>query len=224
MTDLVRLIVELIRSVWGWVVFLSPVKIKIVEDGEKGARKTLGRFHKATLTPGTYWATSFQAIESASALACEATPDGRVECFTRDAVPVDVWAIAAYDVEDYPSNARLNDAESLSTQVLGAALVDVFARQTVKHSIGPTSRLRKLVLGAMQRRADALKLGIMVTTIEITGRKVAEPAVLRALNLGVIEKLLDEGSLTSADATAIRAGAVPIVTASEPFPPPGPTE
>ena len=34
MTDLVRLIVELIRSVWGWVVFLSPVKIKIVEDGE----------------------------------------------------------------------------------------------------------------------------------------------------------------------------------------------
>jgi regulator of protease activity HflC (stomatin/prohibitin superfamily) len=212
MTDLVRLLVELIRSVWGWVAFLSPVKINVIEDGSKGARKSFGRFHKATLGPGTYWATSFQAIETDAALACEATPDGRVECFTKEGVPVDVWAIAAYDVENFPENARLNDAESLSTQVLEAALVDVFARQTIKQAIGPTARLRKLVLGAMQRRADALKLGIRITTIEITGRQVAEPAVLRALNLGTIETLTEEGSLTSADATAILAGAVPTIT------------
>lgn len=212
MTDLFRLAVELIRSVWGWVAFLSPLKVVVIADGDKGARKTFGRFHKATLTPGTYFATSCQEIESGSALACEATPDGRVECFTKDNVPIDVWAVAAYDVENYPENARVNDAESLSTQVLEAALVDVFARQTIAKSIGPTPPIRTAVLRAMQKRADRLKLGINVTTIEITGRRVAEPAVLRALNLGTIEGLIGKGGLISADATAILAGSIPTLT------------
>jgi regulator of protease activity HflC (stomatin/prohibitin superfamily) len=211
MTDLVRLIVELLRAVWGWVAFLSPLKVAVIEDGSKGARKTFGRFHKATLTPGTYFATSFQAIESDAALACEATPDGRVECFTKEGVPVDVWAIAAYDVEDFPMNARLNDAESLSTQVLEAALVDSFARQTIKLAIGPTGRLRTAVRKAMQRRADALNLGILITTIEITGRRIADPAVTRAVNLGTIENLIMEGGLVSADATSIIAGSIPTI-------------
>jgi regulator of protease activity HflC (stomatin/prohibitin superfamily) len=215
MADLARLIVEVLSAVWGWVVFFSPIKVTVIEDGNRGARKSFGRFHKATLGPGTYLATSFQGIESGAALACQASPNGRVEAFTKEGVPVDVWAIAPYDVIDYPANARLNDAEELATQVLEAAIVDVFARRTIRQAIGPTASLRSAVKKAMQRRADELALGVTVTGIEITGRKVAEPAVLRALNLGTIETAIGEGGLVAAEATAILAGAIPIVTAEE---------
>lgn len=211
MTDLVRLIVELLRSVWAWVVWLSPLKVTVIEDGSRGARKTFGKFGKATLEPGTYFATSCQVIESAAAIACEATPNGRVECFTKEGVPVDVWAVAAYDVTDFPENARV-DGDSLATQVLEAALVDVFSKVDIRKAIGPVARVRTSTRAAMQRRADALSLGITIRTIEITGRQVGEPAVLRALNLPTIEVLIKEGRLTGADATAIIAGAIPVVT------------
>lgn len=212
MTDLVRLIVDLLRSVWAWVVWLSPVKVIVIEDGEKGARKTFGKFGTETLDPGTYVATSCQVIESDAAIACEASPNGRVECFTEEGTPVDVWAVAAYDVTDYPANARV-DGDTLATQVLEAALVDVFARLDIRAAVGPVGRLRPRVRAAMQKRADALTLGIKVRVIEITGRQVAEPAVLRSLNLANIERLIAEGSLTGADATAIVAGAIPTVVA-----------
>lgn len=211
MADLARLVVELIRAVWSWIVWISPVKVSVIEDGNVGARKTLGRFHKATLGPGTYFATSLQVVEDHAGIACEATPNGRVECFTKEGVPVDVWAVAAYDVTDFPANARV-DGDSLATQVLEAALVDVFSKLEIRKAIGPVPRIKTSTRSAMQKRADDLSLGITIRTIEITGRQVGEPAVLRALNLGTIEALIESGSLTGADATAILSGAVPVVT------------
>lgn len=211
MTDLVRLIVELLRSVWGWIAWLSPLKVTVIEDGERGARKTFGRFGRRTLDPGTYFATTCQSIESDAAIGCEAAPDGHVEAFTSEGVPLDVWAVGAYDVTDYPANARV-DGETLATQVLEAAIVDVFARVEVRKAVGPVNGIRTRIRSAMQKRADALSLGITVRVIEITGRRVDDPAVVRALNLGTIEGLIQSGGLVSADATAIVAGAVPTRT------------
>ena len=215
MTELVRLILDLLRSVWGWVVLFSPVKVAVIEDGERGSRKFAGRFFGETLTPGFYWATTLQTIESGVAIACEASPDGAVETFTKEGVPVWVWGVAVYDVEDFAANARIADSETLATQLLEAATVDVFSRRALSAAVGSPLPLRNSIKTALQKRADARKLGIRVRSAEVTGRKVLDPAVVRALALPTIETLINEGGLISADATLIVAGAIPTITRTD---------
>lgn len=212
MTEIVRLIVELLKTVWSWIVLFSPLKVALISDGERGSRKFCGRFFGKTLAPGFYWATVLQTIDSDSALACEAVPNGSVETFTSEGVPVWAWVIAIYDVTNYAANARLSDADALTTQLLEASTLEIFSRRDLRRAVGNPAPLRASIKLALQKRADAAKLGIKVETVEVTGRKVLDAAVVRALALPTIETLIEGGNLTAADATLIVAGAIPTFT------------
>lgn len=208
MGEIARLALEVLKSIWGWVVFFSPIKIMVVHDGELGARYTFGKPGK-TLRRGMRFATSLQTLSSEQAVGILIAPEEAVDCFTTEGIPLAVFGVVAYDIDDFAAFNRHADAEALLDELLQASLVDVFSRLALREAIASPTPIKASVRAQLQRTATERELGIRVRSAQITGREIRDPAMVRAICLAEISSLVADVDM--AGSVAVIAGATPTI-------------
>jgi len=207
---LLEIVTRLFSILWWLLEFLFPVKLIVVDDGERGVIYICGRA-KRELTSrngifrsGLHVATIFMRMEKGAVLGHVVQVDG-VNVFTKEGVPMTVYAAVTYDIVDYIKSIIQVDLDNRVSEVVTADLLAKFSRMTLEQAVGPMRAIETSLRNTMSSSLEPLGVEPAAHP-RITGREFDEPCIARAYLIPAMEDLLG-GKFARHERAAIIAGA-----------------
>ena len=226
MSEIFDIIVRIVQFCWTWLLWLSPLKLLIVRQGELGVRMTFGQ-PGPSLGPGVHAATTFQTFDSRQAKLCKVHIDD-IEFVFKDRVPVLLGAVLTYDITDMGAFlCNSEESEWLLSEIVEAEIRANLSEITFDEYHDNLKSMERDAKKAAQRQISAFELGARLTYVrfnriivkdEAAGRALFIDRLVEALNR-IPEELRAEPAI--GPMVALVAGAMPMNPLSAKFGDPG---
>ena len=211
---IIEVIAKLFDILWWIVEFLFPVKFTVIDEGDRGIRYTCGQpgrnldHENGFMGTGLHLATMFQRLETKSCIGLVAEME-EVNVFTKEGVPLSIWAAVTYDITDYRLSAEQYDLEARVQETVTADLLERFSKLDLEKATGSMKSVEGQLMKAMA--VNLAPLGCIPSAApRITGREINDSTMQTAFLIAAIQGKL-EVTFTRTELAAILAGASIII-------------
>lgn len=205
------LIFELIKALWDWICLLSPIKFTIVHEGYGGVKYSWGKVKK-NAHDGVNWGGFGSSFSIFEVRLCKSQLDDAVSCFTKDAIPFEIFAVYTYDVIDagkYMVNSE--DTEWLLSDIVETRIREIVEKTEFLTLLQDSDKINKKLLKFTQKDADEFNLGIKMRRARLNHIKCTDAVLLRTKSIDrVMDYLNTLPWEQQKNATAIIAAAAPV--------------
>lgn len=209
--QLFTLIFEVIKSIWGWIYLFSPLKMKIVHEGEGGVKYAWGKV-KRNLKVGCNWGGMGSTFQSFGVRLCKAEIDDAISCFSKDAIPLEIFAVFTYDIIDAAKfSTNSEDAEWLLAELVETRVKEVVGKSEFLILLDKSDSINNKLLRQVQKDADSLDIGLKIRRARLNYIKCTDPVLLRSQKINhVLDGLASLDLENKKIAAAIISAAAPI--------------
>lgn len=210
--EIFNLIVQLIELIKSFLVFWSPVKYTVIQEGWGGVRFTFGK-PGPTLGSGLHWATCGQTFETLETRKIKSNVN-QCDNFTHDKVPIRVYGNYTYDIVDVAKFlTQSQDSHWLLVEIAEQEIFSWFSKRSFKecHDAVVDESVTAQLKESINKRCAEFGLGIDVLFVRISDWKIVDPAMQRALALETLVEQINEYDSPDPYIVGLVVGGQPVI-------------